>query len=180
VTSTENKVTPMLIQPCNALAHIRLLSCDVDGVMTDGGLYYSAEGSELRRFHVHDGLGLQNLQKAGIPVAIISQSTTSAIRHRAKHLGIQYCFLGVTDKVRQLHQLLATLEIDLDHVAHIGDDLNDLALLQCVGIAIAVPNAVPQILSCCKFVTKSLGGAGAIREVADAILESSKILQEHS
>jgi 3-deoxy-D-manno-octulosonate 8-phosphate phosphatase (KDO 8-P phosphatase) len=163
---------PITVKPCAALAKIRLLSCDVDGVMTDGGLYYSAEGTELRRFHVHDGLGLQHLKKAGIEIAILSHSSTPAIIHRAQRLGIPHCFTQVDNKVACLKQLLLQLNIELKQVAHIGDDLNDLELLKTVGIPITVANAVPEVMAHCQLITQKSGGMGAVREVTDAILAS--------
>lgn len=158
----------------SALQSVKLLSCDVDGVLTDGGLYYDEEGHEIRRFHVLDGLGLQNLMDTGVQVCIISRSTTKAIYHRAKALGIKHCYLGVKDKMDTMRQLLKDLNLDISEVAHIGDDLNDLELLLAVGLPITVPKAVNEVKEIAKLITEKNGGDGAVREVTDRIISSKK------
>ncbi|MBU2511640.1 HAD-IIIA family hydrolase [bacterium] len=154
------------------LSKIRLLSCDVDGVLTDGGLYYDDEGKELRRFHVLDGLGIQMLQRAGIHVCIITQSTAKAIEYRAERLGIKFCYMGVENKLNCMKSLLSKLNLSLKDVAHVGDDLNDQQLLQSVGVPITVQNGIPTIMKQCRFVTTKTGGNGAVREIIDSILAS--------
>lgn len=156
------------------LKAVKLLSCDVDGVLTDGGLYYDAEGKELRRFHVLDGLGIQNLMDTGVQVCIISRSSTTAIAHRAKALGIDHCYLGVKNKLETMNHLLSELKLDLKDVAHIGDDLNDLELLLAVGLPITVPRAVKEVKDIAKLITERNGGDGAVREITDMITLSKK------
>jgi 3-deoxy-D-manno-octulosonate 8-phosphate phosphatase (KDO 8-P phosphatase) len=156
------------------LRSVKLLSCDVDGVLTDGGLYYDSEGRETRRFHVLDGLGIQNLMDAGVQVCIISRSTTTAIAHRAKALGIEHCYLGVKNKLETMHHLLEELKLDLKDVAHVGDDLNDLELLLAVGLPLTVPRAVKEVKDVAKFITEKNGGDGAVREITDMIILSKK------
>jgi 3-deoxy-D-manno-octulosonate 8-phosphate phosphatase (KDO 8-P phosphatase) len=156
----------------SALQSVKLLSCDVDGVMTDGGLYYDEKGAELRRFHVLDGLGLQNLMEKGIQVCIISRSTTMAISHRASALGIKHCYLGVTNKLETMKNLIVELDISLNEVAHIGDDINDLQLMKVVGLPVTVPKAVKEIKNIAKLITEKNGGDGAVRELTDKILNS--------
>ena len=156
------------------LRSVKLLSCDVDGVLTDGGLYYDSEGRETRRFHVLDGLGIQNLMDAGVQVCIISRSTTTAIAHRAKALGIEHCYLGVKNKLKTMHHLLEELKLDLKDVAHVGDDLNDLELLLAVGLPLTVPRAVKEVKDVAKFITEKNGGDGAVREITDMIILSKK------
>lgn len=158
----------------NLLKSVKLLSCDVDGVLTDGGLYYDSEGRETRRFHVLDGLGIQNLMDTGVQVCIISRSTTTAIAHRAKALGIAHCYLGVKNKLETMNQLLIDLDLSLKDVAHIGDDLNDLELLLAVGLPLTVPRAVKEVKDIAKFITEKNGGDGAVREVTDMIILSRK------
>lgn len=160
------------------LAKVRLLSLDVDGVLTDGGLYYDDEGRELRRFHVLDGKGIQLIQAKGIPVCIITHSTTKSIEHRAQNLGIKHCYTGIEDKLQCLNSLLGEIGISIKDVAHVADDVNDLKLHKSVGIPIAVQNAVPSIISVSKFVTVRNGGSGAVREVTDTILSSLVLLGE--
>jgi 3-deoxy-D-manno-octulosonate 8-phosphate phosphatase (KDO 8-P phosphatase) len=164
-----------VLAPDAELARIRMLSCDVDGVLTDGGLYYDEHGGELRRFHVLDGLGMQALQASGVAVCIISRSSTRAIIHRAERLGIEHCLVGVNDKLPALRQLVGRLGIDLDDVAHVADDVNDIELLRAVGVPIAVANAVPEVREVCRLITTTPGGNGAVREVADAILMSRNL-----
>jgi 3-deoxy-D-manno-octulosonate 8-phosphate phosphatase (KDO 8-P phosphatase) len=158
----------------SALKSVKLLSCDVDGVLTDGGLYYDEEGREIRRFHVLDGLGLQNLMDNGVHVCIISRSKTKAIYYRAKALGIKHCYLGVKDKMDTMRQLLKDLNLDISEVAHIGDDLNDLELLLAVGLPITVPKAVKEVKEIALLITEKNGGEGAVREVTDKIISSKK------
>ncbi len=158
----------------NLLKSVKLLSCDVDGVLTDGGLYYDADGKELRRFHVLDGLGIQNLMDAGVQVCIISRSTTTAIAHRAKALGITHCYLGVKNKIETMNQLLVELGLNLEDVAHIGDDINDLELLLKVGLPVTVPRAVNEVKDIARLITEKNGGDGAVREITDMIILSKK------
>ncbi len=153
---------------------VRLLSCDVDGVLTDGGLYYDADGRELRRFHVLDGLGIQNLMEQGTHVCIISRSSTTAIAHRAKALGIKHCYLGVKNKLETMTSLLVELGLTLKEVAHIGDDLNDIELLLSVGLPITVPRAVKEVKDIARLTTVNNGGDGAVREITDMIILSKE------
>lgn len=152
------------------LARIGLLSLDVDGVQTDGGLYYTESGQEMRRFHVHDGMGIKQVMAAGIEVAFLTASTTASIRHRAERLGVAHALLGVSDKVAALTDLCRMLGLPLDRVAHIGDDVNDLALLHAVGCPITVPDARPEVRAACDHVTTTAGGHGAVREICDLLL----------
>ncbi|MFC3226961.1 KdsC family phosphatase [Marinibaculum pumilum] len=165
---------PLLDRPAllDRLAGIGLLSLDVDGVQTDGGLYYAEDGSELRRFHVHDGQGIKQVMAAGVAVAFVTASTTPAIGHRAARLGVAHAFLGVPDKEAALAGLCQTLGLGLDRVAHVGDDVNDLGLLRLVGCPLTVANARPEVRDACLYVTTTPGGAGAVREICDLILNA--------
>lgn len=153
------------------LARIGLLSLDVDGVQTDGGLYYTETGEELRRFHVHDGQGIKQVMAAGVEIAFVTASTTVAIRHRAERLGVRHMLLGVADKSAALRRLCDGLGLPLARVAHIGDDVNDLDLLRLVGCPLTVANARPEVRDACLYTTRAPGGAGAVREVCDLILQ---------
>jgi 3-deoxy-D-manno-octulosonate 8-phosphate phosphatase (KDO 8-P phosphatase) len=163
------------IGPDEKLARIRVLSCDVDGVLTDGGLYYDDKGGELRRYHVLDGLGMQALQRAGIVVCMISRSSTPSIQHRARTLGIAHCLTGVAEKLPALLGVLSRLGVSLEETAHVGDDVNDLELLESVGVPISVANAVAEVQAQCHFITAKGGGNGAVREIAEAILKSRNL-----
>jgi 3-deoxy-D-manno-octulosonate 8-phosphate phosphatase (KDO 8-P phosphatase) len=152
------------------LERVRLVSLDVDGVMTDGGLYYAEDGGELRRFNVRDGMGIKALMTAGIPVAFVTSSRTRAIGNRAAALGVPHCLLGVEDKLAALERLCETLRVGLNEVAHVADDVNDLPVLKRVGCPVAVADAHPYVLAAAAFVTERAGGDGAVRELAERLL----------
>lgn len=153
------------------LAQVKLLALDVDGVLTDGGLYYSDSGEETKRFHVKDGQGLQALRRIGIEVALISGSDSRATLHRAKTLGITYAFVGTKDKLSTLKTLCQHLGLTLAQVAYVGDDVNDLPVMQAVGCPLTVADARPENRACALYVTKLGGGQGAVREICDDMLK---------
>lgn len=155
-----------------ALHNIRALVCDVDGVMTDGGLYYHEDGEGLKRFHVHDGLGLQCLKHMGLQVGVISGRQSKALSLRLQDLGIEQVALGQHPKMAAFHRMLDEWQLDAKQVAFMGDDLNDLPLLQQVGAPITVPNAPAMVQAHCLWVTDKQGGQGAVREVCDRIITS--------
>ena len=152
------------------LATARLLSLDVDGVLTDGGVYYGEDGAQLRRFNVLDGVGIKRVQAAGVEVAMITAGASEAVRHRARFLGVRYVFIGIEDKLATLKDLCGGLGIGLDQVAHVGDDLNDLPLLDAVGLPLTVAGAVPEVRRRALYITRKEGGAGAVREICDLIV----------
>lgn len=154
------------------LSKVKLLSLDVDGVLTDGGIYYTDSGDSFRKFNAKDGMGLNHLQKAGVPVAIISMGMPGAINYRADRLEIKYVYTDVDDKADSMRELVAELGIDLADVAHIGDDINDLPLFEIVGLPIAVADAMEEVIEVSDVVTSKIGGAGAVREIADIIRKS--------
>lgn len=162
--------SPSLIGPTPELARIRLLCCDVDGVMTDGGLYYDADGEAQKRFHVLDGQGLKMLMREGVAVCVVTQGRAGSIAARAQALGIEHVFTGVEDKTVPVRILMQRLGLASEQVAHIADDVNDLSLLAFVGLPITVPNGVSEVSRICRFITHTPGGTGAVREVCDAIL----------
>lgn len=152
------------------LRTIRLLSLDVDGIFTDGGLYFADDGLTLRKFNVKDGLGIKRALEAGIIVAVISAGPQEAIRRRMESLGIPHVFTGVADKLETLKALCGRLGLGLADAAHMGDDLNDLPVMEAVGLAITVPDAVAEILDRAAYVTALNGGAGAVREICDLLV----------
>ena len=152
------------------LSGIKLLSLDTDGVLTDGGLYYTDDGEELRKFNVKDGLGIQRVQAAGVKVAIITASSTPSIAHRGRRLGVDYVFLDCEDKLATLVRICDEMGIDLNQVGHVGDDLNDLPVFGAVGCPMAVADATDEALTSVLFVTKKKGGDGAVREICDLIV----------
>ncbi|MGV8952785.1 MAG: KdsC family phosphatase, partial [Cypionkella sp.] len=154
------------------LAGIRLLSCDVDGVLTDGGLYYDKDGYAMARFHVLDGMGLKRLQQAGVRTCFVTQSRSAAIETRARLLGIDRCLMGFDDKRDVVADLASEWGFTLAEVCHIADDVNDLTLLQSVGVPVTVPGGVREVKDACMFETRAEGGQGAVRELCEAIIAS--------
>jgi 3-deoxy-D-manno-octulosonate 8-phosphate phosphatase (KDO 8-P phosphatase) len=167
-SSQDPPTTPLLA----ALARIRLLAMDVDGVLTDGTLGYSSDGSEIKRFHVHDGLGLTLMGLIGIQVAWISGRTNPAVERRARELGVGHLLQGVRDKQSALQQLGQTEGIEAQEIAYIGDDWNDLGAFVVSGVRIAVADARREIRDHADFVTDAPGGYGAVREVCEALLDA--------
>ena len=149
---------------------IKLVITDIDGVWTDGGMYYTAEGDVMKRFSVKDGWGVSVLHKAGIPVAILTGENTPIVQRRAEKLKIDYCFLGIKDKVAQAEALCAELGIGLGEVAFIGDDLNDLPLLRRVGFSASPVNTPDYVKREVDYVTTAHGGYGAFREFVEKLL----------
>ncbi len=154
------------------LSSVRLIVLDVDGVLTDGGLWYGETGEVVKRFDVRDGLGIKLLQEIGIEVAFLSGGKAGAIEIRAKHLGIRHCLFEVKDKVHGLTYLLAKVNLERNQVAFIGDDLNDLAVLSHVGLLIAPSDAVEPLKRRANLVLRSPGGKGAVREFAELVLKN--------
>lgn len=155
------------------LATIRLLVLDVDGVMTDGGLYYTETGEELKKFNVKDGLGIQLAMKAGIEVAIVSAGFSNATLYRAKRLGIPHIFTRVEDKLFTVKSLCEQLGLSFEQVAYMGDDLVDLPAMQAVGCPITVADAVSEIRAIALYVTEKGGGEGAVREICDLLVRAA-------
>ena len=151
---------------------IRLLVLDVDGVLTDGRLYLSPTGEELKVFHVRDGSGLVAVQRAGITVAIISGRDSAAVSRRAAELGIRHVRQGVVDKGAQLDRLLSELGVEPGETACVGDDTPDLPMLRRVGLAVGVADAHPALLEAAHWITRAPGGRGAVREVCDLLLSA--------
>ena len=151
---------------------IRLLILDVDGVLTDGRLYFDAKGEALKVFHVRDGHGIKLAQRAGIEVALLSGRRSDAAYHRARELGINRFHEGLRDKVAVLEEIMAAMGIEASQVAMVGDDLVDLPIMSRAGLAVAVADAVPEVLAAAHWVTINPGGRGAVREVCDLLLKA--------
>jgi 3-deoxy-D-manno-octulosonate 8-phosphate phosphatase (KDO 8-P phosphatase) len=151
-------------------ADIRLLVLDVDGVLTDGRLYYTALGEEMKCFHVRDGAGIVQLLRAGVQVAVISGRDSPAVERRMTELGVTYIRQGVHDKLTVLNELLRVLNLEANAIACMGDDSADVPILQVARLAISVPDAHASAKACAHFVTQTAGGLGAVREACDLIL----------
>jgi 3-deoxy-D-manno-octulosonate 8-phosphate phosphatase (KDO 8-P phosphatase) len=154
------------------LAQVKLLALDVDGTLTDGGLYYSNSGDEFKKFNVKDGQGMKLVMESGIQIAILSASSATATVHRAKKLGVSQVYIGVEDKIVVLRSLCTQLGIDLSQVAYVGDDVNDLPVLEVVGCPLTVADAVEAAKNCAVYITEKAGGQGAVREICDLLLAS--------
>lgn len=154
------------------LSKVKLLALDVDGTLTDGGLYYTDSGEELKKFNVKDGQGIKLVLQTGIDVAIVSASSSPSTQHRAKKLGISHVYIGMEDKLTVIQALCDQLGIDLMQVAYVGDDVNDLPVMQAIGCPMTVADAMPQNQECAFYITKRAGGDGAVREICDLIILS--------
>lgn len=155
----------------------KLVITDIDGVWTDGGMYYTEEGDVMKRFSVKDGWGVIFLHKLNIPIAIMTGENAPIVQKRANKLKINYCFLGVKDKVSQAIQLCEELGICLQDIAFIGDDLNDLPLLRKVGFSASPSNTPDYVKREVNYVCKARGGYGAFREFVEKILENNGLLE---
>ena len=151
-------------------ASIRLLVLDVDGVLTDGRLYYGADGEALKSFDVKDGLGLRLLMNEGVGVAVISARGAPPLRARLAELSITHALLAREDKLSALTELLDVTGVALEEVAYVGDDIIDLPVLRVVGLPITVRDAHTLVRSEVAWVTSARGGRGAVREIADGLL----------
>lgn len=152
--------------------HVQLLVLDVDGVLTDGRLHITERGEETKVFHVRDGSGIVALQRAGVPVAIISGRASAAVTRRAEELHIPHVHQGVSDKGAAFDALLQGLGVAPAAVACVGDDTPDLPMLQRAGLAVAVADAHPAAKAVAHWVTGAPGGLGAVREVCDLLLHA--------
>lgn len=158
-------------------ASIRLALFDVDGVLTDGSLFFDDQGREFKAFHVRDGLGFKLLRQSGVEVAVISARRSGIVARRMETLGVVHCVQGVENKLGAYEDLCSKLNLAHEQVSHIGDDLLDLPLLKRVGLAIAVADAHPSILPHVHWKTTRPGGAGAAREVCDLIMRAQHTLE---
>jgi 3-deoxy-D-manno-octulosonate 8-phosphate phosphatase (KDO 8-P phosphatase) len=159
---------------------IRLVAFDVDGVLTDGRLYYSETGDAMKAFDVRDGMGMKLLQDAGIELAIITSRRAPSVLLRAQDLGISHVQQGVADKRSGFDQLLTTLAIAPEEAAFMGDDLVDLPVFRHCGFAVTVPDAPALLKRHADYVTRATGGRGAVREFCEMLLHSRGALSGHS
>jgi 3-deoxy-D-manno-octulosonate 8-phosphate phosphatase (KDO 8-P phosphatase) len=166
-------VAPDLIA---AAKNIRLIAFDVDGVMTDGGLYLSDSGEEIKRYNTLDGHGLKMLQASGVIPAIITGRTSRTVELRAKNLGIVHVFQGVENKLDALRALLAQLHLSSEAAAFMGDDVVDLPAMLHVGFALSVPDAPAVVRERAHYVTARRGGHGAVREVCELLMTAQGTL----
>lgn len=151
---------------------IKLFILDVDGVLTNGTVWYDEKGTEYKAFHTHDGLGLKRLRNNGIDIAVISGRNSPSVTQRMKELNITDLYQGISDKLFVFKELLKKFNIAPKNVASIGDDLPDIPVLENSGIAIAVNNAVSDVKAIANYCTNRSGGEGAVREACEWILSA--------
>lgn len=153
-----------------AAAAIRLLVLDVDGVLTDGRLYFGARGEALKVFHARDGFGMRRLMAAGVEIAVISGRRSAAVTARCRELGVKRVFQGAADKLAAFERLLQGARVAASECACVGDDVPDVPLFAVVGLSFAVPDAPAAVRRAAHHVTMLPGGLGAVREVCDRLL----------
>ncbi|AJR00743.1 MAG: 3-deoxy-manno-octulosonate-8-phosphatase KdsC [Hafnia sp.] len=169
---------PVARKIMDCAAEIRLVICDVDGVLSDGLIYMGNNGEELKAFNVRDGYGIRCLITEGIHVAIITGRQSKLVADRATTLGIEHLYQGQSDKLIAFEKILADLNLQPHQVSYIGDDLIDWPVMAKVGLSVAVADAHPILLQRAQYVTRIAGGRGAVRELCDLILQSQGKLDE--
>jgi 3-deoxy-D-manno-octulosonate 8-phosphate phosphatase (KDO 8-P phosphatase) len=161
----------MRLLPPQAAA-IKLVTFDVDGVLTDRKIYFSDSGHEYKAFNSLDGHGLKMLLKSGAQVGVITTRTSPTVERRMNELGVKYIYQGYQDKMPALEDLRQKLGLSLEQIAHVGDDLPDLPLMRRVGLGIAVADGCDYVVQHADYVTRAAGGKGAVREVCELIMQA--------
>ena len=162
----------------NRARRLKLMAFDVDGVLSEGSLFYTDDGVELKVFNSLDGLGMKMLQRAGITVAIITGRKATCVEHRMKNLGIDILYQGIEDKVEALNDLLAKLGIAADEAGYMGDDIVDLRIRDACGFSAAAADCHELVKSYARMMSTKIGGRGAVREVCEFILDAQGKLDE--
>ena len=157
---------------------VRVLALDVDGILTDGRLYFTESGEEIKAFNSRDGLGLKALMKSGYQLALITGRVSKPLLHRAEQLGIEHVYQGQDDKLAAYADLIGKLGVTDAEVCYAGDDWIDLPVLNRVGLAVTVADADPEVIRRCHWVTNNPGGRGAVREICQLLLESRGLAQQ--
>jgi 3-deoxy-D-manno-octulosonate 8-phosphate phosphatase (KDO 8-P phosphatase) len=161
------------------MMNIKLVLTDIDGVWTDGGMYYDNQDNEWKKFNTSDSAGILFLRKLGIPVGIITGEDTIIVKRRAEKLKVEYLYMGVKDKLKVARKLCNKLGLDITReVAYIGDDINDVPLLQKVSISATPANAPEYVKAYAKWMMKKNGGEGVFREFVEKILSESGMLEK--
>lgn len=151
---------------------VRMIVFDIDGVLTDGSLFYGDDGQEYKAFNSRDGHGIKMLKACGVEVGIITGRTSQVVLHRAANLGISRIFQGAHDKMDAFENLLQDMGMTPDQLAYMGDDIVDLPVLRRCGLAITVPDAPPEVKARCHLVTQAGAGRGAAREACEMIMRA--------
>lgn len=163
-------MTPSRTTLRSRIRDLRLLLLDIDGVLTDGRIYYASNGLELKSFNVHDGLGIRLIQEAGIRVGFLSNRRSPSVTRRARELGVDLVRMGVPDKLHAYEKIRRTLRLNHFQVGYVGDDLPDLPVLGRVGFPVAIKGSPPEVIRAARYTTRTRGGDGAVREIATLIL----------
>lgn len=156
----------------------KIVLTDIDGVWTDGGMFYDQTGNEFKKFNTGDSAGVLFLRQLGIPVGIITGEDTEMVARRAKKLKIDILYQGISDKIAVANEICEKHNLNYEDIAYIGDDLGDMKLLQKVGISAAPANAPDYVKDLVHFTTKTKGGDGAFREFVETILEANGLLSK--
>lgn len=158
--------------------NIKLLVLDVDGVLTDGGLYYNDDGIAMKRFNVQDGFGIKLAQSVGLEIGVITGLNQKPVEKRVVELGIEHYYPGNHQKVPHFEDMCSKVGVQPTEAAFIGDDWIDLGVMQCAGLAMSVPNGMPEVIEAADWVSSRPGGHGAVREAIGFILEARGLLGE--
>ena len=158
-------------------AQIKLVIFDVDGVLTDGGLFFGDDGQEYKAFYSRDGLGIKLLQRTGVEVGVITARESQAVIHRMQNLGIEHLYQGRLDKISAYQDMIEKLGVTHSQTAYVGDDVVDLPVMQQAGLAVAVADAHPFVKQHAHWTTQHGGGRGAARDVCELILQAQGNLE---
>ena len=151
---------------------INLLVCDVDGTLTDGGMYYDMYGNEWKKFNTRDGKGISMVRERGIAVMFLTSEDTPIVKRRADKLGIEFCFMGIVDKKSKLDEFFAShRQFSYDWTAYIGDDVNDVEVMKCVGVSAAPADAMKKNKEIAHYICELRGGYGCVREFCEYIIQ---------
>ena len=162
----------------NIAKHIKLLIFDVDGVLTDGRLFFGDDGQEYKAFYSRDGLGMKLLQRSGVEIGVITARTSQVVEHRMQNLDIKHVYQGRLDKITAFDEMISKLNISPEHTAYVGDDVVDLPVMKRVGLAIAVQDAHPYVKKHAHWITHHNGGHGAARDACELIMEAQGTLEK--
>ena len=174
ISITENwkcsKLNKRLSKKCKK---IKLLVTDVDGVLTDGGMYYSNNGEYLKKFHTRDGMGIELLLKYRIKTIAITKEDSEIVKTRMKKINVEKLYSGITQKETELENICREFEVNPSQIAYIGDDVNDIELMKKVGFSASPNDGIAQVKRIADYVCKTNGGDGVLREVADLIISTN-------
>lgn len=159
----------------NKCKKIKVVLTDVDGVLTDGGMYYTKDGDVMKRFHTRDGMGVTLLRKNKIPTIIVTKESTQMVKRWAKNMKVAKLYDGIEKKETIIEKICSEFKVKNEEIAYIGDDVNDIRLLTKVGLSFAPADSIENVKTICDYVCKTKSGQGVFREIVDLILNSQNI-----